>query len=164
MVATAAALESALKDVADVDPGFMRTCDKRAVLLGLDRVASQLEDLRLRVMAAAEDVAVDEGARDVAAWLAHRARADRGQVRRDLRLARTLDTRWHRVARALREAEANPAQVEVIVSALDALPDHLDPELVARPRSGWWPRRPGSVRVSADPGPPDPRRGRPRGG
>jgi hypothetical protein len=132
VVAAAAAVEAALKDVADLDPAFMPTSDKKAGLLALDRASGQLEELRLRVMAAAEDVAVDEGARDPAAWLAHRARSDRGQARRDLRFARALDTRWHAVARALREAEANRAQAEVIVQALEALPDDLDPEMLTQ--------------------------------
>ena len=132
MVAAAAALESALKDVADVDPAFMRTADKKVALIGLDRVASQLEELRLRVLGAAEDVAMEDGARDAAAWLAHQARSDRGQARRDLRLARALETRWHVVSGALREGEANPAQVDVIVRALEGLPDDLDPEVVAQ--------------------------------
>jgi hypothetical protein len=132
VVAAAAAVEAALKDVVDLDPAFMPTSDKKAGLLALDRASGQLEELRLRVMAAAEDVAVDEGARDPAAWLAHRARSDRGQARRDLRFARALDTRWHAVARALREAEANRAQAEVIVQALEALPDDLDPEMLTQ--------------------------------
>jgi hypothetical protein len=132
VVAAAAAVEDALKDVADLDPLFMPTSDKKAALLALDRSAGQLEELRLRVLAAAEDVAVEDGARDLAAWLAHHVRGDRGQARRDLRLARALDTRWHAVARALREADANRAQTEVIVQALEALPDDLDPELLAQ--------------------------------
>jgi hypothetical protein len=132
VVAAAAELEAALKDVADVNAAFLTTAEKQVVLVGLDRVASQLEELRLRVMAVADDVAVDEGARDVAAWLTQRARADRGQARRDLRLARALDTRWDRTARALREGEANRAQAEVIVAALETLPDDLDPDLLAQ--------------------------------
>jgi len=132
VVAATAAVESALKDVADVDPAFMRTAEKKVALLGLGRVASQLEDLRLRVLAAAEDVAIEEGARDAAAWLAHRTRSERGQTRRDLRLARVLESRWHRVARALREGDANLGQVEVIVRALGDLPEDLDAAVVAK--------------------------------
>jgi hypothetical protein len=131
VVAAAAAVEAALKNVADVDPVFMRTAEKKVALIGLDRVASQLEELRLRVLGSAEDVAMEDGARDPAAWLAHETHSDRGQTRRDLRLARSLDTRWHRTERALREGAANRAQAEVIVRALEDLPDHLDPEVVS---------------------------------
>jgi hypothetical protein len=131
VLAAVAAVQAALKDVADVDPVFMPTPDKKAALLALDRVSARLEELRLRVLAAADDVALDDGARDPAAWLAHRARLDRGQARRDLRLARALDTSRQRLARALRDGEANRAQVEVIVHALEALPADLDPTVVA---------------------------------
>jgi hypothetical protein len=65
--AAAAAVEAAVKDVAEVDPVFMTTEEKKAALLALDRAGSRLEELRLRVLAAADDVAADEGARDVAA-------------------------------------------------------------------------------------------------
>ena len=132
MTVAAVAVEAALKDVADLDPTFMPTTEKKSALLALDRASAQLEELRLRVMAAAEDVAVDEGARDAAAWLAHHGRRDRWEARRDLRLARALDTRWRTVGRALREAEANRAQAEVIVGALEALPADLDPAVVAQ--------------------------------
>ena len=50
-------LEAALKDVADVDPTFMPTRDKKAALRALDRASAQLDELRLRVTAAADDVA-----------------------------------------------------------------------------------------------------------
>ena len=103
-----------------------------AALLALDRASAQLDELRLRVTAAADDVAAEDGARDIAAWLAHNDRLDRGQARRDLRLARSLDARWHRVARALREATVNRSQVEVIVRALDDLPEGLDRDLKAQ--------------------------------
>jgi hypothetical protein len=132
VAAAAARVEAAIKAVADVDAVFMTTEEKKAALLTLDRAGSGLEELRLRVLAAADDVAVEEAARDVAAWLAHHARHDRGQARRDLRLARALDTRRPEVRRALAEGEVNRSQAEVIVTTLDALPEDLDPTLVAR--------------------------------
>lgn len=132
VLAATAALVAALKGVADVDPTFMATRDKRAALLSLARASAQLDALRLRITAAADDVAAVDGARDVAAWLSHQERLDRGHTRRDLRVARALDDRWHQVARALREGTVNRAQVEVIVRALDGLPDGLDRDLLAR--------------------------------
>jgi hypothetical protein len=136
VLAAMAGLEAALKEVADVEPAFMSTADKGSALVGLDRVASQLCELRMRVLAAADDVVAENGARDQAAWLAHRTRCDRGQARRDLRLARSLDTRWQRVGRALREGDANPAQAAVIVRALEELPDDVDPEVVGQAEAG----------------------------
>ncbi len=132
VVVAAALIEAALKDVADVDPVFMPTPDKRAALVALDRVEARLEELRLRVMTAAEDVAAEDGARDIAAWLAHRDHRDRGEARRQLRLARGLDARWHIAARALREGALNLAQVEAIVRALEDLPEGLDPTVLAK--------------------------------
>ena len=130
VVAAAAAVEVALKDVADVDPTFMPTAEKKAALLALDRASGRLAELR--VMAAADDVADAEGARDVAAWLAHHGRRDRAEARHDVRLARALEGRRQVVARALREGEVNRCQAEVIVAALEALPDDVDPEILAQ--------------------------------
>ena len=121
----AAAIDAALKDVADVDPGFMRTADKREALLQLTQLSGRLAELRLRVLVSAADVADEVGARDQAAWLGHAARLDRAECRRELRLAQALDARWQRVAAGLREGVVGPAQAEVIVRALEDLPDHV---------------------------------------
>ncbi len=85
----------------------MSTPDKRAALLELARAQSRLEELRLRVLAGAEDVAVDAAARDAAAWLAHHAEALAG-------------------------GRANRDQAEAVVAALEDLPDDLDPAIVDR--------------------------------
>ena len=132
VLACAAAMDEALKDVAGVDPLFMQTPDKQSALTALTQVASRVEELRLRVLAGAEDVAVDAATRDVAAWLAHTAHLDGASTRRDLRLARALDVRWHLVAAGLAEGRVNRAQADVVVAALHELPDDLDPEIVGR--------------------------------
>ena len=105
------ALESALKDVADVDPGFMTTGDKRAAVVRLAKVEAELKELQLRVRASADDVAVDEGARDMTAWVAHHARQDRGLARREQRLAEALDQRWHLVATGMRGARSTRSRL-----------------------------------------------------
>src|SRR5215210_1528999 len=87
VLALADALDGALKGVADLDPVFMRTAEKEQALTRLTMLGGRLEELRLRVLGAAEDVAVEHGARDAAAWVAHEARLDRGESRRSLRLA-----------------------------------------------------------------------------
>ena len=56
LVACADAIEAALKDVAGVDPTFMRTGEKAEVLRRLDRLESRLSGLRMRVMAHADEV------------------------------------------------------------------------------------------------------------
>jgi Domain of unknown function (DUF222) len=123
------ALESALKDVADVNPTFMSTGDKRAAMVKLAAVEAQLKELQLRVRSSGEDVAVEEGARDVAAWLTHHARLDRSQARREQRLAEALDQRWRRVASGMREGEVSAEQAHVITRALDKLPEHVSTEV-----------------------------------
>ena len=128
----AEALDAALKDVAGVDATFMRTAEKREALLRLTEVEACLEELRLRVLASAGDVAAEVGARDQAAWLAQAARLDGAQCRRDQRLAATLHRDRPALATGLREGAVNRAQAEVIAHALDDLPTHVDPETVDR--------------------------------
>ena len=135
VVATVAVIDAALKDVADVDPVFMRVEDKRAVLVGLSELSSRLAELRLRVLAAAGDVAEEAGARDAAAWLAHAARLDRSATRREARLAEALDRRWRGVAAAVREGAVGLDQASAIVRALEDLPDGLDPEVLVQAES-----------------------------
>lgn len=121
-----AAVEAALDEMADVEPMFMRTDDKAAALLELSRLIGRLEELRGRVLVAADDVASRDGARDPAAWLSHHGRLDRGELRRRLRLARACADRSPSVSRALRGGEVGVAQAEAITRALDDLPDHVD--------------------------------------
>ncbi|GEP32616.1 HNH endonuclease [Nocardioides szechwanensis] len=125
VLAAMSVVDGALAEVAEVDPIYMSTDEKAAALLGLSSLLDRVEELRMRVLAAADDVAAREGARDAAAWLAHRGRRDRGECRRGLRLARAL--REHETtARALRDGAVNVAQAEVVVRAVEALPDEVD--------------------------------------
>jgi hypothetical protein len=125
-------LSRALKDVRDVPVEFMSTEERREALLQTTVADAQLESLRLRLMAASADVADDEGCRDVATWLALRARTDRVATARLLRLAHALDTRWLQVAEALRDGRVTVDQAEAIVRALQALPGDLPAELLER--------------------------------
>lgn len=129
VLAYVAVIGDALQDVADTDPTFMRTSEKQTALLALERVGSQLAELRLRVLDSAGDVAAETGARDAAAWLAHTARLDRPDTRRAARLAGALQRRWQAVGAGLREGVLNQGQAEVIVRALDDLPDDVTPEV-----------------------------------
>ncbi len=67
VLACADAIEGALKEAADVQVVFMDPADKRTALLRLTQMDARLTALRLRLMAASDDVALAEGARDVAA-------------------------------------------------------------------------------------------------
>ncbi|WP_240617034.1 HNH endonuclease signature motif containing protein [Nocardioides speluncae] len=110
----------------------MRTSDKADALLALSRLEVQLTALRLRIMASADDVAVETGARDVAAWLAHQTQASPRSCRAEQHLAAALDARWTRLATALTEGVVNVEQAQVIARALDELPDDLEPELLVQ--------------------------------
>lgn len=132
VLALADTLDAALKGVADLDPGFMRTADKEQALTRLTALGGRLEELRLRVLAEADDVAAEHGARDAAVWVAHESGLDRGECRRSLRLAEALAGRWSGVATGMRQGCVNPAQAAVIVRALEELPDDLDPAVVVQ--------------------------------
>ena len=122
--------EAALKDVADVDPVFMSTADKRTALIGAARVESRLQELGLRVLAVAGDVAAEEGARDQASWLDHHARRDRSAARAEQRLSEALEGRWRQVQAGMRDGAVTFGQADVITRALDKLPENLGPEIL----------------------------------
>ncbi|WP_161962351.1 HNH endonuclease signature motif containing protein [Nocardioides speluncae] len=110
----------------------MKTSDKADALLKLVKIETLLTALRLRVMATADDVAEDTGARDVAAWLAHHTQSSPKTCRAELHLAAALDTRWTRLAAVVTAGEVNLAQARVITRALDELPDDLDADLLVQ--------------------------------
>ena len=122
MLACADVIEGALKDAGDVQVVFMDPADKRSALLRLARLEARLAALKLRLMATSDDVALAEGARDVAALMSHHTRGDYGASRRDLALAEALDRRWSGVAVGLGAGDLNVAQARVITHALDQLP------------------------------------------
>ena len=107
----------------------MTTEQKQSALVELTRLSSRMESLKLRVLAAADDIAVETGARSTAAWLADTTRDAHGTVLRSARLAVAVDGRCRLVGAALAEGRVNLAQAHVIVAALEALPTDLDPEL-----------------------------------
>jgi Domain of unknown function (DUF222) len=84
------------------------------------------------VLAAADDVAEETGARSTATWVADQTRQAHGAVRRDATLAKALTTRWTRTWQAFAAGAVNAAQARVITEALDALPKVLDAGLVAK--------------------------------
>lgn len=123
------AVDAALTEASDVDPLFMTTPEKREALAALVRAAARLDELRLRVMAGADDLAMDAAARDVAALHAHESRLDGSSTRRDLRLARALDARWRAVSAAFAAGSVNRDQADAIVRVLDDLPDDLEAQV-----------------------------------
>lgn len=127
-----ARVESALAEVASVNPSFMRTPEKAAALAELSRIESQVAELRLRILADAEDVAAEFAGRDVAGWLQWATRGRGEDARADLRLALALDRRYPTLGSALREGSANLAQARVVAKVLDELPAEIPAEVIAR--------------------------------
>jgi hypothetical protein len=123
-------ISSALSSVADVQAIYLSGADKRAALLAINTAARQLAELNLRVIAAAGDVAEEDGARDIAAWLAPRTQADSPAVRADQRLAQALDGKWGRIAAGMAAGQVSVDQARVIVHGLDALPDHVGADII----------------------------------
>jgi len=129
--AVAAARES-LKAVRDVQPVFMIAAEKETAVTELARLEAMAAELKLRVVAAAEDARAEAGARDNGAWLASVTRTDFPAGRAQGRLAQALDRRWTRVAAGMADGLVSPTQATVVVDVLNDLPDDLDPELRAR--------------------------------
>ena len=106
--------------------------EKQELLLRLSRLISRAEAERLRVLAASDDIAVETGDRSTAVWLATQTRDNHGTVRRHAALAAALGSRWGRTAEALGAGDLNLAQARDVVEALEALPDDLGDDLVAK--------------------------------
>lgn len=135
VLSATADLASTLKSVADVNPTFMDAGDKATALVELARVEAQLVELRLRVMADAQDLAAGTASSDVAGWLAVSTRCRPEDARADLRLARSLDRRWEGVSSGLREGAVNRAQAAVVVGALERLPSEVPADVVRQAES-----------------------------
>ncbi|WP_109509049.1 HNH endonuclease signature motif containing protein [Nocardioides speluncae] len=110
----------------------MRTSEKADALLKLVKIETLLTALRMQIMATADEVAEETGARDVAAWLAHQTRSNSKSCRADLHLATALEARWTRLGSAVAAGGVNLAQARVIARALDELPTDLDPDLLVK--------------------------------
>ena len=97
---------------------------------------SQLVQLRMRVMAASDDVAAQHGQRDVAAWVAHQTNVEPSRVRAEQATAVAIDSRWRAVGAAMAAGRLSADQARVICRGLDQLvttPDlTLDPDVVIR--------------------------------
>jgi hypothetical protein len=129
------AARAAVVSTRDLPVAYLTGSEKRTALLDLTGTLAQLEELRLRVLAAGQslgDVAEADGARDAAAWLAHHARVDPGRARWLGRLATALDGKYPALRAALAEGRVDLAQADVIARALDDLPDDLDRDVLHR--------------------------------
>ena len=123
-----AAIHRALDEAETVPVAARSHQEKEESLLCLLRAESRLTSLRLRLMAACDDVAAAHGSRDVAAWLAAQSRQEYGAARRDLELGRALDARWPKVGSALADGRIDQVKAQIAVDALDDTAEVLSEE------------------------------------
>ena len=158
------AIEKALASAVDSDPLYLDAGEKAEFLLGLTRLISQQEALRLRAVAAAGDVAADHGCRTVADWVAPRTQVDRRAAYAQEKLAHALDTdlaaRRRRVGRRAAASRPGPGHRQGPRRA--PRPGHRRGQAARRAAAG----RAGRAVRAHRPGPPRPAgpgRGRARG-
>jgi len=132
LLAAVTTANRAIESVADIDPAYLTPEQKSAALIALSEHETRVNELKLRVLAASDDLGEAIGARDAGAWLTRTTRIDRRTAHSDVKLAHALDERYVRVAEAMRAGGLNRAQAAVIVHALDKLPDDLDPLALKR--------------------------------
>lgn len=126
------AIAAALDKVAGVEFCYLSPADKASSIVALHRLEIRLAATRLRMLAVADDVAEQAGARDVGTWFQQVARVDRDPARRAMSLARSLDRRWLALAEAHTTGAVSTAQTEVIARVLDELPDDVGAEVLAQ--------------------------------
>jgi hypothetical protein len=132
LLAAARGIGAALDEVAGVDPLYLSADEKASLLSEITRSMARLSGLRADVLAVGEDVAVEKGARSPGTWLAAETRTSRREALHDERLGGALRQRWWSVGEAVATGRVTWEQAGVLVAALDALPDSLDAELVAK--------------------------------
>lgn len=128
-------LGHALDEASQVQPTYLDTAEKAAALRHLAVVETRVAELRLRILAVADDVAESDATRDVATWLVHQTHCEPGVARADTRLAEALDRRWTRLATALAAGELSLEQARVVSEALEALPGDVDAATVDQAES-----------------------------
>lgn len=126
-------IAGALDEATGSDPLYLATDAKAGLLVELARLEARLAGLKLSVLAHADDVAAEAGARSTASWLAHTTRTHRAGAAQEGRLATALEQTYPATGSALRAGEVNIAQARVIGTALDALPaTRLGAEVMSR--------------------------------
>lgn len=123
-----AMLDDALGELAELSLTCLDAADVTRLLDALTQASGRVTAALTRVVAEADRRQLGDrvGARDTGAWWAHRSRLTRGEAGRLLGLARRLDTDLHvPVAAALAAGRIRTDQAQVIVQAVDALPDDL---------------------------------------
>jgi hypothetical protein len=133
-VASATAQLRGIADtLVDASVWSMDAVETASTLVELTRLESQVTELRSRVAAHADELQVgsDVGATSAANWLAHTVKDTRPGAARTVRLG--YDLAPHDLVPAgLARGDRRVGQAQVILHAVNDLPDGLDPDLVIR--------------------------------
>ncbi len=125
-----AGMHAVLDQVADASVWSLDAPATATTLAELQRLANRVAELQARVLAHADHTQVGDhtGATSTANWLAHHTKLTRREAHRQTRLATSLET-YEQTRVALAEGRLHVEQAEVILRALDELPDDLDQDL-----------------------------------
>lgn len=137
IAAALAQAKAAIAAVAHTPAWQMSAATTRDSLLELTRLTSMLEGLQIKVVAHAHrsGAADSVGATSTAAWWAHQTRMTAAEAHRRVKHAITVDERHQPVAATLSSGDLRPDQAQVVVRAIDALPDDVDPVVRAQARA-----------------------------
>ena len=126
-----ARMHSALDDVAGTPAWSMSQEATAQTLVEVSRAEARLVEVRSQLLSHAETVAVAEtnASPSVAVWHANATRSTKRESFRQVRLAAGLD-RYELVREALRRGDVIAEQASAICSALDELPNDLDPSVL----------------------------------
>ncbi len=124
-------IDAALTSIVDTNPAFMSPLELSDAMVEATRLEAQLAEVRLRMLACADEVAARVGARTAGDWLARETRHRSSDMRADHRLGVALDRDRSAVAAGLRGGALNLPQARAIVRALEDLPSDTPTELVA---------------------------------
>ncbi len=140
-----AGVSAVLDHVTEVSLWSMGAEEAGETLTALTRQAARLAELTLRVASHADTVGVGEevAASSTASWWAHVTRQDRPVTARLMHLAQAFESDLFAPVRdGLGAGDVNVEQAQVILRAVEDLPDDLDPALHCEGRLVCWWRRP----------------------
>jgi hypothetical protein len=120
IVAAMSTIDSSLADLLATDPIYWSTEEKKAVLAWSAKIEAQQTALKLRVLAAAGDIAEETGAKDASGWMRTELLIDKGIARSQINLA-TRVAKYDLVAASLAEGVVSQDKARVITQALDAI-------------------------------------------
>ena len=126
-----ARMHSLLDELAEVPTWSMSQAATAEAMVDIARLEARVVELKSRTLVHAETVAVAEtnASPSVAVWHSNATRSTKRESFRQVRLAGGLD-RYDVVREALGRGDVIAEQASVICTALDELPDDLDPSVL----------------------------------